>query len=186
MPGWFTPVIIVLALAALGFLVAFWTTRKRKYAGGLAACLILLPVIWFIASRIPTDQRAIEAAMNDILAGLRNRSADQVFRNVAASFKYRSSDRASFRQRADRHITAGDAADVEAWDFNIDKIDREAKQAEVHFNVRSPGITASGREFFLCRAKFILENDGKWRMQTFDLYNPFVETNRAIDIPGVN
>lgn len=185
MPGWFTPVVVVLAVVALVFFINYWRTRQRKHLAGLGISLALFGVVWYIASLIPTDTRAIEKSLMEIVAGIRNRNTDQVFANLSEEFRYRTHNKSSFRDRVDRHIRAGDAADLELWDYEPDMISRAEKKAEVHFNVRSSSVTPSGREFFLCRAKFFLENDGKWRMQSFELFNPFVETNRPFDIPGL-
>jgi hypothetical protein len=186
MPGWFTPVVVVLAIAALIFLVGFWRTRQRKHLIGLGVSLALIGVVWLIASLIPTDRRAIEKTLMDIIDGIQKRNTEQVFANVAEDFRYRTYNKSAFRAAADPHIRAGDAADVQVWDFEPDSISRAEKQAEVHFNVRASGVTPSGREFFLCKAKFVLEKDDKWRLQSFELFNPFVETNRPLDIPGLN
>ena len=70
MPGWFTPSIVVLAVAALVFLVLFWTTRKRKHFAGLAVSLVLIGVVWLIAALVPTDRRAIKSALDDTIAGI--------------------------------------------------------------------------------------------------------------------
>jgi hypothetical protein len=186
MPGWFTPVVVVLAVGAVVCFVGYWRTRQRKHLIGLGISLALIGVVWLIASLIPTDRRAIEKSLMDIVAGIRNRSTDQVFANLSDDFRYRTHNKSSFRGIVDSHIRVGDAADLEVWDYEVDNISRAEKKAEVHFNVRSSGAVPSGREFFLCKAKFVLEQDGKWRMQSFELFNPFVETNRPLDIPGLN
>jgi hypothetical protein len=186
MPGWFTPVVAILAVAALVFLVAFWTTRKRKHLIGLGVSLALIGFVWLVASMIPTDRRAIEKTLADMVAGIKNRNTDQVFDNVAEDFRYRTHNKSSFRNLADPHIRAGTVADLQVWEIEPVSISREEKKAEIKFNVRSSGATPDGREFFLCKAKFVLEKDDEWRLQSFDLFNPFVETNRPLDIPGVN
>jgi hypothetical protein len=185
MPDWFTPVIIILSLITSVLFVAFWTTRKSKYAGGAVLVLTLIVLVWLIARALPTDKRAIEAALNDIAAGIKARNTDRVFANLSADFKYRSYNKSSLRDRADSHIRRGDIDDLEIWNIDVTSVSRKDKKADVEFNVRPIGISQRG-EFFLCRSVFVLEDDGKWRMKTFKLYNPFVETNRAIDIPGVN
>jgi hypothetical protein len=186
MPDWFTPAVIILGLLALALFVAYWTTRKRKYAVAVVAALALLAAAWLIAHFIPTDRKAIEGSLNEIMAGIRSRNTDSVFANLAGTFRYRTLDKANFRKRVQAHIDAGDAADVEIWGFEVDGTSADGKTTDIHFNVRSVAALGDSRQFFLCRAKFVRESDGKWRMQTFDLYNPFVETNRALDIPGIN
>src|SRR5437879_674006 len=129
MPGWFTPLVVILALVALALFVAFWTTRQRKYAIGAAGALVLIALVWLIASIIPTDRRAIEVSLNEIIVGIRARNTDRVFANLSTDFRYRTYDKASFRQRVDPHIKAGDAADIEMWGFEPDDISRAGKKA---------------------------------------------------------
>jgi hypothetical protein len=185
MPDWFTPVIIILSLIALVLFVAFWTTRKSKYVGGAVLALSAIVLVWLIARAIPTDRRALEAALNDIAAGVNARNTDRVFANLSADFTYRTYNKSSLQGRADSHIRRGDIDDLEIWNIEVTSVSRKDKKADVEFNVRPIGISQRG-EFFLCRSVFVLEDDGKWRMKTFELYNPFVETNRAIDFPGLN
>jgi hypothetical protein len=186
MPDWFTPVVITFSLIALAMFVAFWTSRKAKFAGAAVLMLALIVVVWLIARALPTDKRAIEAALNDIAAGIKVRSTDQVFANLAAEFKYRTFNKSSFRQTADPHIRRGDVEELIIRNFEVTSLSRKDKKAEVEFDVHPVGSFTNRGEFFLCRAVFILEDDGAWRIKTFELYNPFVETNRAIDISGVN
>src|SRR5262245_7064733 len=184
MPDWFTPAVVILGLVALALLVAYWQTRNRKYAISLFVAVDVIVLACLIAYLLPTDRKAIEATLSDIVAGIRTRDTDQVFANLATNFRYRTYDKASFRQRVDSHIRAGDAADLEMWSFEADDISRAGKTAQVHFYVRSQNVTG-GRQFFLVRAEFILEADGKWRLQKFGLYNPVADTNQEFDIPGL-
>jgi hypothetical protein len=186
MPDWLTPAIVILALLALALFVAFWNSRKTKYALGAGAALGLIVLVWLIAHWLPTDKKAIQAVLNDIAAGIRARNSDRVFANIATDFRYRTFNKSSLRAAAGPRIRTGAVEDLEIRNLEMTSLSRKDKKADVEFNVRPIGVTASGREFFLCRAVFVLEDDGVWRMRTFELYNPFVEQNRAIDIPGVN
>ena len=37
--------------------------------------------------------------------------------------------------------------------------------------------------FFLCRADFVRDPDGQWRLQTFQVFNPAVDVNQPMTIP---
>src|SRR5262249_46702285 len=150
MPDWFTPVVIILSLIALAMFVAFWTSRKTKFAGAAVLMLVLIVVVWLIARALPTDKRAIEAALNDIAAGIKVRGTDQVFANLAADFKYRTFNKSSFRQTADPHIRTGAVEELIIRNFEVTSLSRKDKKAEVEFNVHPIGVTTRG-EFFLCR-----------------------------------
>jgi hypothetical protein len=186
MPDWFTPTVVILALLALALLVAFWTTRSRKYAAAVLALLGLIAVAWLIAHFLPTDRKAIERAIDDMAAGVRNRNPDQVFAPVAKDFRFRSLNNQAFRDWAASHIRGGTVDDILILGYDKVEISRAAKKADLEFRVKPTGSVTGNTLYYLCRAKFVLEDDGKWRMQTFELYNPFVESNRAIDIPGLN
>ncbi|HMF14344.1 MAG TPA: hypothetical protein VKE94_18635, partial [Gemmataceae bacterium] len=84
------------------------------------------------------------------------------------------------------HVRGGTVDEVRILSYEKFDIRRAERKADVEFQVKPFGSATGDTLYYLCRARFVLEEDGKWRMQTFDLYNPFAESNRAIDIPGVN
>jgi hypothetical protein len=186
MPDWFTPLVIILALAALALFVAFWTTRRHKYVAGVGVALALIVVAYLIARFVPTDRKAIESAIEDMAAGVKNRNPNQIFAHLAKDFRYRSLDKDAFQRRAESHVRGGTVDEVRILSYEKFDIRRAEKKADVEFQIKPFGSATGDTLYYLCRARFVLEEDGKWRMQTFDLYNPFVESNRAIDIPGVN
>jgi hypothetical protein len=186
MPDWFTPTVVILALLALALLVAFWTSRQRKYAVGVIALLGLIAVAWLIAQFLPTDRKAIESAIDQMAAGVKNGNPDQVFQHFAKDFRYRSLNKEAFQQQADPRIRSGVVDEVRILSYDKVNIRRPEKKADIEFHVKPFGPGIGDTLYYLCRARFVLEDDGQWRMQTFELYNPFMESNRAIDIPGLN
>src|SRR6516162_8981138 len=112
MPDWFTPAVIILGLLALALFVAYWSTRKRKYAVAVVAALALIAVAWLIAHFLPTDRKAIESAIDDMAAGVRIRNPEQVFGHFAKNFRFRSFDNKAFRDWAAGHIRAGTVDDI--------------------------------------------------------------------------
>lgn len=184
MPDWFTPLVVILALLALALLVAYWTSRKRKYAVAVGALLGLIALAWLIAYFLPTDRKAIEAAINDMAAGVRSRNADQIFAHFAKDFRFRTMNKKDFQQRAEPLIRGAIVSDILIIGYDKVDISRGSKKAELEFRVKPIGGVSEGL-FYVCRARFVLEDDGQWRMQTFDLYPP-VGDPRPIEIPGLN
>lgn len=185
MPDWFTPLVVILALVALALFVAFWSTRNRKFAAGVVAVLALIVVAYLIAHFLPTDRKAIERAIDDMAAGVRSRNPNQVFAHFAKDFRYRTMDKDQFQDVASREIRRGTVSDVLIVGYDKVEISRAEKKANLEFRVKPLGGVSDNTMFYVCRARFVLEEDGKWRMQTFELYYPIGE-NRAVDIPGVN
>jgi len=186
MPDWFTPVVVILALIELALLVAFWTMRNRKYAAAMLAVGAAFVAVWLIARFLPTDRKAIESAIDDMAAGVKNRNPNQIFAHLAKDFRFRSLDKDAFQRLAESHVRGGTVDEVRILSYEKFDIRKGEKKADVEFQVKPFGRATGETLYYLCRARFVLEADDKWRMQTFELYNPFVESNRAIDIPGVN
>ena len=74
-PTW---IYVTLGVVALGLLVALWTTRKRKYAVGIAVAAGLALLVWLITYLVPTDRKRIVAAVEDMGAGVKAQSPDRI------------------------------------------------------------------------------------------------------------
>jgi hypothetical protein len=183
MPDWFTPAVIILALVALALFVAFWNSRKTKYVLAAAAALGLIVVVWLIAHFLPTDRKAIEAVIDDMAAGVRNRNADQIFRHFAKDFRFRSSDKKDFESRADPIIRSGRVSEVLILGYDKVEISRSAKKADLIFRVKPLGL-GNDQVFYNCEATFVLEADDQWRMLKFELFMP-IGDRQPVPIPGL-
>lgn len=54
----------------------------------------------------------------------------------------------------------------------------------MEFYVKPKGRAMGGSEaFFICKADFVLDPDGQWLLQTFQVFNPAVDTNRPMTMP---
>jgi hypothetical protein len=184
MPDWYTPLIVILALLALALFVAYWNSRKTKYLAGVVALMVLIAGAWLIAHFLPTDRKAIEAVIDDMAAGVRTKNSDQVFRHFAKDFRFRSMNKKEFESRAEPVIRSGPVRDILILDYDKVEISRSAKKADLVFRFR-PDISGEDRQMpYQCEAVFVLEDDGQWRMQTFEVY--FLIGNRQqVPIPGI-
>jgi hypothetical protein len=183
MPDWFTPLIIILALVALALFVAYWNSRKTKYLIFAGALLGIIVIVWLIAGLIPTDRKAIEAVIEDMRAGVRNRNPDQVFRHFAKDFKFRSTNKKDFESQAERIVRGGTVTDINILGYDKVETSRSEKKAEVIFRFQPLGL-GDNRAFYQCEATFVLEDDGQWRMQKFEVYFP-IGDHQPVPIPGL-
>lgn len=182
MPGWFTPVVIVLGLVALGCLVALWTTRKRKYAVGFAAALALLLLAWLIAYLVPTDQKRLERAVKEMAAGVEARDANRIFAHIAREFKHGPIDRTTFRHYVEMALKNGYVDRIAVWDFEGAVV--QGDKAMLEFQAKPLGGQFGGDLFYRVKAEFVRE-EGQWRLKDFNLFNPLVDQDKPIDIPGL-
>jgi hypothetical protein len=185
MPSWFTPTVILLAILALAFLVAVWKTRKRKYTVALGGTLAALLLVWLLAYLIPTDQKRIEHAINEMAAGVNNKDLDRTFKHISNDFRARSLDKASLRSVAEGHIKSGNVDHINIINIEKVEVNRPNKTADVEMRVKPIGPAGGDLGFYLVRAKFVLEDGDQWRMRSFEIFNPVVETDRPMQVPGL-
>ena len=75
---------------------------------------------------------------------------------------------------SDAHVQLRPIDDV-AWDLEaIERVEAtgDRETATIHFKVKPRGNWGTGAEFYRCKATFVREADGKWRLRTFELFDP--------------
>jgi hypothetical protein len=161
-------------------LVVWRRLRHWPLAAGAAGAVVLIVLVWFFGRA--SDQQQIETSINEMAAGVRAHNVDRIFAHIAADFRFGSADRANFRKRVEAHL--GEVNEVKVWDFVPDEVSRANRTAKVHFMVKAEGNFVDQPVGYLCRADFVLESDGKWRLKGFQLTNPVADTHQPIQIPG--
>ena len=103
----------------------------------------------------------------------------------AGRFRIGGRNKAEFRQWAEGRIRNGDVTSLRVWDFTKGHVDRELGMATIEFLVKGHGAWVRGGEFFRCKATFLLDADGEWRLSGFDLFQPYQDPALAspLDIP---
>jgi hypothetical protein len=178
------PIYIVLGVVALGLLVGLWMTRKRGYALGLGGVAVAALLVWLLTILIPTDQKRIVAAIEDMRAGVREGSAERIFRNISEDFHFGGMNRAGFRGLVEQHLAHRDVDDIIVWDIDQAEVKRQPSggTATTTFMVKPRANGVPDDRFFRVFATFVLEN-GQWRLKGFELRDPVV--NQPVPIPGM-
>jgi hypothetical protein len=185
----FDILVILLGIIALGLGYFWWRTRKRYFALGAGLAVVLVGLVCLLPYLLPlilgeSDSQQIERKIREMAASVKARNLDRIFRHVSNSFHFRSLDKLAFRQRSEEVIRRRDVEEVVVWDFERGEISREKRSATVRFTVKARSKW-QGSEFpYRCEADFVLDSDGQWRMRGFQLFNPLVNSNEPIDIPG--
>lgn len=179
-----TLVYAILGLVAFVLLVGLWRTRKREYTIGLGVVAAVALLVWMLDFFIVTDGEQIEDAIHQMRAGVQHSDAEAVFRHVARDFTFRGLDRKAYRAFAGQYLRPDEINDVEVWNIQIVKLTREGDRgtANVNFTVKPKGPANPGM-FGDVESTFVLE-DGKWKLQKFQVLKP--QTTEPLDIPGVN
>jgi hypothetical protein len=182
--------LLLLATAALIVAAIWWQSRKRELLYVLCAigALALVFLIWD-HFRAPTDSELIKARLDALTKTVDAGRWDQLWDHVADDFQIGARDKKAFRLWVDRQRQRYEVHRVQIWDFAVIDIDRPGRKARASFHVKVHGnfradALVQGEEYYLCRATFRLERDEQWRLQSFELFNPYVETKQPLPLPG--
>lgn len=189
MPTWLTEdpssVYLLLGILAFGFLAAFWLKRQRKYLIGVGLMALLAGLVWLVDYLIVTDREQILQHLGVMAEAGSRRDLERVFRHISKDFQHGTLDKAAFRQAAERVMRRFNVRNIRIWDLEPGEIAREARSGKIAFKVKVQSDLTRETDFFLCRAEFVLDPDGQWRMKGFQIFNPLVNTDQPLQIPGL-
>jgi hypothetical protein len=179
---------IFAGLAALTCAIGWWNTRKTWLAWGAVACALALAGISLLYILVDSDSKQVERSLSDMAAGVENHDLDRIFRHVARTFHVGSMDHEAFRRYADRLLQTRHPHGISVWDVDGTELSRDQKSGPVFFKVKGDGLDESeGVNFYNVRSTFVLEPDGQWRMQDFQLFSPTTDPRRGepLALPGL-
>jgi hypothetical protein len=192
MPTWIvddpSAAYLVAGLAGLAFAIGWWNKRKAWLAWATVACVAAIGAIALLATLVDSDSKRVERSLSDMAAGVDNHDLDRVFRHLAVTFHAGSMDREAFRRYADRVLQSRHPHGINVWDIDGTELARDRKRGPVFFKVKGEGLEESeGVNFYNVRSAFVLEPDGQWRMQDFQLFSPTVDPRRGepLGLPGL-
>ena len=187
MPDWLAEgdltVYFLLACSAVLFGVLWWRTRKRAFAAAAAASALAIVGVYLIDRAVESDREQLQRKVQVIADGVRARDFGRVFGQVSDSFNRRGLDKGGFRRFAEQTAQARNVTDFTAWNFALLSASREQRRAELEFNFKIQGNWSAGTEFFLAHTTWALDPDGEWRIQHFDVFNPYSDVRTPIEIP---
>ncbi len=174
----------LLVIVAAGFVVTWWFNKRVLYLGYAAGTLCLLAVIWLAIRFLPSDRMQIERnvhAMSDaIIAG----KVDDLFKHVANDFNYKGMTREGLYGVAQQSIRANKVREIRITAFEISELSRVTKTATARFRVSVWAADFEQPFVFVTQTDFKLEGDA-WKLKTMRFYNPFVDQDKEIDLPGI-
>jgi hypothetical protein len=179
------PIYAVLFLIAAVSCFLYWNRRQTRYVAVGAVCVVLVAGLWFLASHYESDGQQIARKIDDMGKGVEARDLDRIFANISNGFRFENLDKKAFRKGAEDIIHRRDVTQISVWEFAAESISREKREANVSFKVKPRGNFGGDAAYYLVRARFVLDPDGEWRMQGFQVFNPFVDTKTPLQIPGL-
>jgi hypothetical protein len=179
-------VLLCAVLAAFG--VAWWRTRKKRYAISVGVVLLLLAVYGLLAwLLIETSSQQMERRVSDMAESVQRKDIRATLeKHLADDFHFGQYDKKGFIDKAQQLRDGFGVDKVTVWNFTLVEIDRDKGTAKFHFNAKP--ITSQETPFYLVKAVFVMKPKEKWsdkeewRMQSFEYFNPLVDANSPLPI----
>jgi hypothetical protein len=194
LPEWlFEGQLLIYAIlaAALVFLTIVWRQTPRKsYLAGIIALAVLIVLYYALDMLVVTDREQIRHALNEMSAGVEARSIGRIFDNVSDTYNRHGMTKESFRQVSTSVINGRHVDRLAIWGFEFapdykqkeSQSDARETVAKVRFQAKPEG--ANGTNLYQVDAVFHRDTDGKWRLQSWEVFDPFHESG-ALMVPEV-
>ncbi len=178
-----TIVYVLFIIVCSGLLFAWRRTRKFAYLLATVVGLLLVVGYAVLTHVVVTEQKKIIDVVNDCAQAVEKKDAATIERNMAGDFQWFSKNKKTGAEWAADKMRNGDITDVKVWDVTVDSLDKAKGTAHVTCMAKPHGRMSEAAHFRI-EAVFVRESDGKWKVQTFSIFNPFVEAHTPIQPPG--
>jgi hypothetical protein len=131
-----------------------------------------------------SDREQIQRKLTEMSAGVHEGNLNKVFEHISDSLRVGSTDKAQLRRQADRARQSDDVTEIPIWDVSVEPIQKGDTKAHVRFRFKVNGNLFKQGNQFLCKATFVRDPDGQWRLQSFDVFMPPNERD-PISVPGM-
>jgi len=159
---------------AVVILAALWVRdRKRRWLYPIGGLLVLVGCTSSSTWRWDAPRRDQAQAAGD---GRRSQKRDTegIFRHISDRFKLGTLDKAGSGRRLDAVLRAREVEDLRIWDVVADD-----ERGKVVFKAKPHGSRTGTAAYYLIRGEFVRDGDGQWRLRTFEVFNPFIESRNA-------
>jgi hypothetical protein len=172
------PVYLFLGVVALVFAALYVRTRKRFWFYPIGGIVVLVAVYFLLDRLNETRSEQIVRKLREMAAAVQRQDADTIFRHVSENFNAGGHNRSSFRHYVELAFQRG-VNRLTVWEFQFPD-----DTGRVTFFAKPDGSLPGLNTHYLVRATFVLEGS-EWRLQTFQVFNPFANSTTPLDMPGL-
>jgi hypothetical protein len=182
----------VLAVALAFLLMAWKQTPRRSYLVGCISLAALLGIYFLLDILVQTDREQIRHSVQEMSAGVKEHDVSRIFTQVSETYNRHGLNKAAFRSASEGVFNPQRLVDemaVWGWDFAPDYKSKESasdardNRAHVRFMAKPTG--ASGTSIYLVDAVMHRDSDGKWRLQSWEVFDAFHNDASPLKVPQV-
>lgn len=176
-----TPICILLAIIAAAFVVTWRFNQRVKFLGYAAGVLALLVAFWLATRFIDSDSKQLEKNVRAMAQAVMDGKMDDLFKHISKDFTYNEMTREMLYEASRRSIEGHRVADIHITKFRAEPL-RGNNTARASFNIS--GTAADASFFYRVETDFVLEGEA-WKLKTMRFYNPVVNQDKEIRLPGI-
>jgi hypothetical protein len=173
---------VLFGIIALGFAMAWWVNRDKKYLIGVVAALGCLALVWLLTRLVVTDRLQLQINVRAMADATLDGKADLIEKHLARDFHLqgRSVARDALAQAAVQRAKQYGVHDIVISAFDVEEL--TAQSAKVFFRA-TVHHRAEDRPYpIACRGQFVRE-DGQWKLKDIQFFNALVNQNQPITVP---
>jgi hypothetical protein len=180
--GW-VPVYILLGGLALLSSLLYRRNRRTPWAV-LAGIFLALLVGYFLLDRlVETGREQAHRKMREMAAAVAARKPEGIFQHISEQFEFHGMNKAAFRPYVVTAMERHWVDRLEVWDFE-DQADWCSSRALLVFRAKPIGSALGENAGFRVESDFVRDADGQWRLAGFRIFDPLVNANQPLEVPG--
>jgi hypothetical protein len=178
--------------AAIVFLALVWKQTPRKgYMVGICVLAALIGLYYLLDVLVQTDREQISDAIHEMSAGVEARSVNRIFDEVSDTYNRHGMTKESFRQVVSGVIGARHVDRVAMWrcefapDYKRKESESDTRETIAKVRFQAKPEAANGQNLYQVDAVFHRDSDGKWRLQSWEVFDPFHNDATPLKVPEV-
>lgn len=179
-----TIVYVLFIIVCSGLLFAWRRTRRRSYLIGTAVGLLLVVGYAVLTHVVITDRQKIIDTINASAKAVEKKDLPTIERGLASDFHLGQENRKTFMVWAANGIRDRNVKDIVVWNFTFDSLDKVKGTAQISFFAKPHGNWSDGY-YFRVEGNLVREADGKWKLQTFRVFQPYSDSKSPLPIPDI-
>jgi hypothetical protein len=176
-------VYLLLGILAL-VLVALWVRNRRREWLFAGVAVGLMALTYFMLDRmVDTPRKQIQRRLELMAKGVKERKPDDILAQVSDRFNWEGLDKEKFREFVEKNLHH--VNEIKIWEerFLGEWPPPAGGPIRLEFKVKPEGPANPDRVgHFRCEAEFVQDPDGQWRMRTFQVFHPLIDTTEPIQV----
>jgi hypothetical protein len=163
------------AVAAIGFLLAYLTTRKKLHLFLMLGMAALVGAVWLIDYFVVTDREQVEESTREILAGADTKDMERIKKHLSPQFESGGVKYLAVVEEGSRYLRSINAVTVKSIDVTRGGDDSFESRCQILLS-GDIGFGGGNNTPWQVRFHYRKDDDGVWRVRSLEVYDGLGQT----------